>query len=71
MGGIGEIQQIAAKWALFRRHNGLRLAFSQPKGGLTVTRVFPGYVAWPTWSVAPGYVEVGLRPTGTTVLNLG
>jgi hypothetical protein len=24
----------------------------------------------PTWGVAPGYVEVGLRPTGTTVLTL-
>jgi hypothetical protein len=30
MGGIGEIPRIAAKWALLRRHNGLRLAYVQP-----------------------------------------
>ena len=71
MVGIGEFPRIAAKWAPFEATQWAEVGLQQTKGRFSVTRDFPECVAWPTWGVAPGYVEVGLRPTGTTVLNLG
>ncbi len=69
--GLAGVNDLPPKRALRKRYNRLRMTFSHPKEGVSVPRDCQGYCDKPSKGGSPGYVEVGLWPTGTTVLASG